>query len=41
MADRVVLMDGGCIVEQGRPEQVRGAPREKHTQRFLSSVKAR
>jgi polar amino acid transport system ATP-binding protein len=41
VADRVVFMDGGYIVEQGHPEQVLGAPREERTQRFLSNVKDR
>jgi polar amino acid transport system ATP-binding protein len=41
VADRVVFMDGGYIVEQGSPEQVLGAPREERTQRFLSNVKER
>lgn len=41
VADRVVFMDGGHIVEQGHPDQVLGAPREERTQRFLSNVKER
>jgi polar amino acid transport system ATP-binding protein len=41
VADRVVFMDGGYIVEQGHPEQVLGAPREERTQRFLSNVRER
>ena len=36
IADRVIFMDGGVIVEQGRPEQVLGNPREERTKRFLS-----
>ena len=38
VADRVVFMDAGVIVEQGSPEQVIGAPKEERTQSFLSSV---
>lgn len=38
VADRVVFMDGGVIVEDGPPEQVISAPREERTQRFLSMV---
>ena len=38
VADRVVFMDNGVIVEQGPPEQVIGAPREERTRSFLSSV---
>src|SRR6187397_961422 len=37
-ANRVVFMDGGQIVEEGRPEQIFGAPREVRTQRFLQRV---
>ena len=35
-ADRVVFMDGGVVVEQGRPEEVLGAPRHARTRAFLS-----
>ncbi len=38
VADRVVLMDGGVIVEQGPPSQVIDAPREERTKRFLAQV---
>ncbi|MFC7869367.1 amino acid ABC transporter ATP-binding protein [Streptomyces murinus] len=38
VADRVVFMDGGVIVEQGRPEQVIGAPRHERTRHFLSRL---
>jgi polar amino acid transport system ATP-binding protein len=38
VADQVVFMDRGAIVEQGTPEQVLGAPREKRTRDFLSAV---
>nr|WP_202517854.1 amino acid ABC transporter ATP-binding protein [Streptomyces sp. SID685] len=38
VADRVVFMDGGVIVEQGRPEQVVGAPRHERTRHFLSRI---
>jgi polar amino acid transport system ATP-binding protein len=41
VADRVVFMDGGVIVEEGPPEQVLGAPRHERTQRFLQQVEAR
>ena len=36
VADTVVFMDGGVIVEQGPPEQVLGAPREERTRQFLA-----
>lgn len=38
VADRVLFMDEGCIVEQGTPEQLFGNPQEKRTQAFLSKV---
>jgi polar amino acid transport system ATP-binding protein len=41
VADRVVFMDGGVIVEEGPPEQVLGAPRHERTQRFLHQVEER
>src|SRR5438046_3523067 len=38
VADRVVFMDGGAVVEQGSPAQVLGAPRQERTRSFLSKV---
>jgi polar amino acid transport system ATP-binding protein len=38
VADRVVYMDHGAIVESGRTADVLGAPREARTQAFLSAV---
>jgi polar amino acid transport system ATP-binding protein len=38
VADRVVFMDDGRIVEMGPPEQVLDAPREERTQRFLARI---
>ncbi len=38
VADRVIFMDGGLIVEQGKPEDVLGNPKEERTQRFLGLV---
>jgi len=38
VADRVVFMDAGIVVESGPPAQVLGAPREARTQAFLSKV---
>ena len=38
VADTVVYMDGGSIVESGPPGQVLGTPREARTQAFLSAV---
>ncbi len=38
IADRIVFMDGGRVVEQGPPEQLLGRPGEARTRAFLSSV---
>ncbi len=38
VADRVVFMDEGLIVEQGTPAEVLGNPRQERTQRFLRLV---
>jgi polar amino acid transport system ATP-binding protein len=38
VADRIVFMDGGYIVEQGTPEEVLGNPKEKRTIDFLNKV---
>lgn len=38
VADVVCFLDGGVILEQGRPEQVLGAPAHERTQRFLSRL---
>ena len=38
VADTVVYMDGGLIVEAGPPAQVLGTPREERTKAFLSAV---
>jgi ABC-type polar amino acid transport system ATPase subunit len=37
VADRVVFVDGGRIVEEGPPEQVLDRPRQPRTRAFLSS----
>ncbi|WP_069170313.1 amino acid ABC transporter ATP-binding protein [Streptomyces griseus] len=38
VADRVVFMDGGAIVEEGTPERVIGAPRHARTRSFLARL---
>ncbi len=38
VADRVVFMDAGVIVEEGPPSDVIGQPREERTQEFLHRV---
>ena len=35
VADRVIFMDGGVIVEEGEPEQVLGNPQKERTRQFL------
>ena len=35
VGDRLIFMDGGRIVEQGRPSEVLDNPREERTRRFL------
>jgi polar amino acid transport system ATP-binding protein len=39
VADRVIFMDGGVIVEQGKPEDVFGNPQEDRTKQFLARYK--
>jgi len=36
VADQVIFMDGGLIVEQGPPEEVISNPKEERTRQFLS-----
>ena len=38
VGDQVVFMDGGVIVEQGKPADVLDNPREERTQKFLGLV---
>ncbi len=38
VGDRVVFMDGGVVVEQGKPDDVLGNPQHERTQGFLSKV---
>jgi polar amino acid transport system ATP-binding protein len=38
VGDQVVFMDGGVIVEQGKPADVLDHPREERTQKFLGLV---
>ena len=40
VADRIIFMDGGKIIEQGTPEQVLDAPQDSRTQTFLRQVLA-
>lgn len=36
VADKIVFMDGGVIVEQGTPEQVFGSTQQERTKQFLA-----
>jgi polar amino acid transport system ATP-binding protein len=38
VADTVVFMDGGVVVESGTPKEVLGAPKHQRTKAFLSKV---
>ena len=38
VADRVLFMDGGVIVEEGTPAAIFDSPREERTRRFLSNI---
>jgi len=38
VADRMVFIDEGVIVEEGPPSQIFGAPHEERTKQFLSQI---
>jgi len=38
IADRVIFIDGGVIVEQGTPEEVLSHPQEERTKQFLKRI---
>lgn len=38
VADKVVFMDGGVVVEQGTPDEVIRNPKQERTQRFLKRI---
>ena len=38
VADRVLFLDGGVIVEEGRPDAIFNDPKEQRTKEFLSKV---
>jgi polar amino acid transport system ATP-binding protein len=39
VADRVVFMEGGVVVEQGLPDQVFDHPTQERTKEFLGSIR--
>lgn len=38
VSNHVVFMDGGVIVEEGKPEEIFGNPREERTKQFLKRI---
>ena len=38
VADRVVLMDGGVLVEENTPEEFFNNPKEERSRAFLSQI---
>ena len=38
VADKVCFLDGGVILEEGRPDQIFSAPREERTREFLARI---
>jgi general L-amino acid transport system ATP-binding protein len=38
VADRIVLMDGGTVIEQAHPSQFFQSPQEERTRQFLSQI---
>ncbi len=38
IADKVIFMDGGVVVEEGTPEEVFNHPKEERTKQFLSRI---
>ena len=38
VADRVIFMDGGYVVEEGSPEKIFTAPENERTRSFLARV---
>lgn len=38
VADRVLFMDEGKVIEQGRPEEIFDQPKEERTKQFLARI---
>ncbi|WP_077610431.1 amino acid ABC transporter ATP-binding protein [Clostridium sp. Marseille-P2415] len=38
VADKVIFMDGGVVVEEGKPEEIFSNPKEERTRQFLSRI---
>lgn len=37
-ADEVIFMDGGIIIERGKPDQIFSSPKEVRTSQFLNLI---
>ena len=40
VADRIIFMDGGVILEEGRPEEFFANPKTQRAQDFLNAIKS-
>jgi cystine transport system ATP-binding protein len=40
VADHVVFLDGGVVVESGPPKKIFSAPERERTKRFIASLSA-
>ena len=38
VGDRVIMMDEGAIIEQGKPGELFASPKNERTQSFLSKI---
>ena len=38
VANKVIFMDGGVVVEEGTPQEIFVSPKEERTQKFLKRV---
>ena len=38
VADKVVFMDGGYVVEEGTPKEIFFSPKEERTKQFLKRI---
>ena len=38
VADRVIFMDGGVIIEEGTPDEIFGSPKSDRLKNFLAKV---
>jgi len=38
VADRVVFLDGGCVIEEGPPDLIFSHPSSERTRRFINAI---